>query len=124
MDRLLAEEMYKTHILDLYKSPRNKGIIEHPTHTHTAHNPVCGDTITIYLVVKEGIVYAVKFNGNGCAIHTAAASLLTDAIKGKSVDEIKSMTAKDMLDLLKIPISPGRVKCALLSWEAVQKSIR
>lgn len=124
MDRSMAEEMYKEHILDLYKNPHNIGSIEHPTHTHTAHNPVCGDEITVQLIIKEDRVHDVKFSGKGCAIHMAAASLMTDAIKLKSVEEVKQMNSSDMLELLQIPISPGRLKCALLSWEAVQESVK
>lgn len=124
MDRTFAEEMYKEHVLDLYKNPHNFGKLEDASHTHTDHNPVCGDEITMQLIIKDNIVHKVKFSGKGCAIHMAAASLLTDRIKGKSVEEVKQISSKEMIELLKIPISPGRLKCALLSWESLQGVVK
>ncbi|MFT4303697.1 MAG: Fe-S cluster assembly sulfur transfer protein SufU [Candidatus Woesearchaeota archaeon] len=124
MDRSFAEEMYKEHILDLYKHPHNFGVIDNPTHKHVGHNPLCGDEITMQLIIKNEVVEDVKFNGKGCAIHMAAASLLTDEIKGKKVEEVKKMSSQDMLNMLMIPISPGRLKCALLSYESLQNSFK
>jgi len=118
-----SEEMYKEHILDLYKNPRNFGKIENPTHTHSENNPLCGDEITIQLVITGNKVDEIKFLGKGCAISMASASLLTEKAKGINVDEIKNLNKENVLDLLKIPISYGRLKCALLSLEALKRSI-
>lgn len=124
MDRTFAEEMYKTHILDLYKNPHNYGTLDQATHEHTNHNPVCGDEITLQLIIKENHIHTVKFSGNGCAIHMASASLLTDYIKGKHIEDVLRISSRDVLEMLKIPISPGRLKCALLAWESIQNAVK
>jgi len=124
MDEALAREMYKEHILDLYKHPHNFGKLEDSTNQHRSHNPLCGDDITIQLAVKEGKVEDVKFLGRGCAISMASASLLTDEVKGKSVEEVKAITKEEILEMLEIPIGPVRLKCALLCWEALQEAVK
>jgi nitrogen fixation protein NifU and related proteins len=118
-----AREMYKEHILDLYKHPLNFGHLEYATHKERKHNPLCGDDITIELMIKDDKVEDVKFSGKGCAISMASASLLTDAIKGKTVSEVKEFTSEELIELLEIPIGPVRVKCALLSLEVAHKAI-
>ena len=123
MDDVLAREMYKEHILDLYKYPHNFGKLEEASHSHRSYNPLCGDDITIQLVITEGKVEQVKFLGRGCAISMASASLLTDEIKGKTVEEVQSLTQEDILEMLQIPIGPVRMKCALLCWEALQEAV-
>ena len=119
MDR----EMYQEHILDAYKHPSNFGKLEGRTNEHKSYNPLCGDDITIQLIIKDGKIEDVKFEGKGCAISMASASFLTDAIKGKSVKEVKAMKKEDILEMLQIPIGPVRLKCALLPLEAVHEAI-
>ncbi|PIO08246.1 Fe-S cluster protein [Candidatus Pacearchaeota archaeon CG10_big_fil_rev_8_21_14_0_10_34_12] len=127
-----SEDMYKRHILELYKNPKNFGKIENATNKKTAVNPIqhteentfCGDEITIYLVVKNDKIENVKFTGEGCAISIASASLLTDKIKGMNVEDVKKMDSNEVLKLLKIDVNPGRIKCALLPLEAVKKSLK
>ena len=119
----LAREMYKEHIMDLYRSPHNFGKLENATSMHSEHNPICGDRITMQVIVKDSKVVEVKFMGGGCAISMASASLITDKVKGMNIDEIKKLNKNDLLELLKIPISPVRLKCALLSLEVLQKTI-
>jgi len=123
MDEALAREMYKEHILDLYKYPHNFGKLEEASHFHRSYNPLCGDDITIQLVIKDGKVEQVKFLGRGCAISMASASLLTDDIKGKSIEEVRAITKEAILEMLEIPIGPVRLKCALLCWEALQEAV-
>ena len=124
MDEPLAREMYQEHILDAYKYPSNFGTLENATHTHREHNPLCGDDITIQLVIEENKVKSVKFKGRGCAISMASASFLTDMIKGKTKEEISQLNKDHILELLQIPIGPVRLKCALLSLETVQKALQ
>ncbi|HLC47295.1 MAG TPA: SUF system NifU family Fe-S cluster assembly protein [Candidatus Nanoarchaeia archaeon] len=112
--------MYRENILEHYQHPNNKGRLIGATCEHRAHNPLCGDDITIQLKIKGGKVEDVKFNGIGCAINTAAASLLTDSVKGKKVSEIMKLKKEDVISLLQIDISPVRLKCALLPLEALQ----
>ncbi|RJQ15600.1 iron-sulfur cluster assembly scaffold protein [Candidatus Woesearchaeota archaeon] len=117
------KDMYREHIIDSYKHPHNFGNLPHPTHACREFNPFCGDDITMQLVVKEGIIEKVTFNGKGCALSVAAASMLTDKIKGMNVEDIKKMSKEDILELLKIPIGPVRLKCALLSLETLHKAL-
>ena len=119
IEETLSEEMYREHILDLYKSPHNFGDLEGATHKHKGFNPLCGDEITVQLIVQ-----AVKFKGQGCAINIASSSLLTDEIKGKTTQAIMEMKTPDVLDLMKIPISSVRFKCALLGLETLQKAVQ
>src|SRR3989338_3742894 len=116
-----ASDMYMENILDQYKNPRNFGIIEHATHKQKENNPLCGDEIEIMLDIKNEKIEDVKFRGKGCAISMASASMLTQEIKGKTVDEVKKMSREDILDMLGIPVGPVRLKCALLSLEVLHR---
>lgn len=123
MEEHLSEEMYREHILDLYKNPRNFGIIENPTHMHTENNPLCGDEVTIQLIIENDRIKDIKFAGKGCAISMASSSLLTDKAKGMKIDEAKNLGKEDVLKILRIPISYGRLKCALLPLDSLNKSL-
>ena len=120
----LTEDMYREHILELYKSPSNFGILKNRSHEKTSYNSVCGDEITVNLLVKNDVVKEVKFSGSGCVISMVAASMLTDKIKGMKISDVKNMKAEQVLDLLKIKLNLARVKCALLSFEAVKGALR
>jgi len=116
--------MYQENILDHYKSPRNFGKIENASVHHHEYNPLCGDEIEMFLVLDENRkVVDVKFNGHGCAISQASSSMLTEQIKGKNIEELKKMTKENILEMLGIPISPVRLKCALLSLDTLKNSI-
>lgn len=124
MEQGIPSDMYREHIMDLYKNPSNFGIMKNPTHKKTEYNSLCGDEITVQLRVKNGKIKDVKFNGSGCVISMVSASLLTEKIKGMSAEEIKELNNKDILELLKIRISPARIKCALLPLEATKRALR
>jgi nitrogen fixation NifU-like protein len=109
------DDFYRENILDHYKNPRNHGHIDHPSAVAEGVNPLCGDELAIELKVEDGIVTDVRYNGRGCAISQAAASMLSDAVKGKPVAELSQIGKDDVLDELGIPLTPIRLKCALLS---------
>ena len=119
----IPEDMYKEHILELYKSPSNFGTLKAPTHEKTEYNSICGDEITVQFVVKEGVVEDAKFSGSGCVISMVSSSLLTDKIKGMKISDVKKLKKEDIMELLKVKISPIRIKCVLLSLEAVKKAL-
>jgi nitrogen fixation protein NifU and related proteins len=121
MESVLSEEeeLYKENVMDHYKNPRNKSIIAH-THTHSEHNPLCGDEITLYINVEEGKISDVSFQGDGCAISQASVSLLTEHIKGKSLQKVKKLAPWDVYNLLGIKISHTRSKCALLGLKVLE----
>jgi nitrogen fixation protein NifU and related proteins len=116
-----VDDLYRDYILDHYKNPRNFGELEGSTHRYHDTNPLCGDEITMFLIVgDDGRVNEVHFTGRGCAISQASASILTDEIKGKTLDELRAIDREHVLTNLGITISPARVKCALLSLKALK----
>ena len=118
------DDLYRDEILEHYREPHNFGTLDAPDASYEGHNPLCGDRITMMLIVDdEGAVNDVAFSGRGCAISQASASMVTDEIKGRPVSEIRDMTNQDIHDLLGIEISPARLKCALLSLSTVQNAL-
>jgi nitrogen fixation NifU-like protein len=117
------DDLYRDYILEHYRRPHNFGVLEDPTAKYEGANPLCGDRITMMLGIRDGHVAEVAFTGRGCAISQASASLLTDEIKGKSVDEVARLTSTDVLDLIGIEISPARLKCALLSLDTLEHAL-
>ena len=114
------DALYREAILDHYKHPRRKGHLEHPDIHYHDHNPFCGDELTIELNVKDGIVVDAAFDGRGCAISQATASMLMEEIVGKSLDELKTLDKEYILEMLGIEIGPVRLKCALLSLKVLK----
>lgn len=116
--------MYQENILDHYKNPRNTGIIWNATVHHHEKNPLCGDVLDVYILIDdEKNIADIKIQAHGCAISTASASMMTDKLKGKSINEIKNMKKDDVLEMLGIPISAARLKCALLSMDTFKNAI-
>lgn len=115
--------IYHENIIDLYKNPLNQGELKKPTNSFRAHNPLCGDDITVDLQIKNGKVVDVKHRGVGCAISQASVSLLTEEIKNKSVNEVMKIKSDDVVAMLGIDLGPVRLKCALLGLEAIHKAI-
>jgi nitrogen fixation protein NifU and related proteins len=109
------DDLYRENILDHYKNPRNSGHLDHPTVSAEGVNPLCGDELSVELLVEDGVVMDVRYNGRGCAISQAAASMISDAVKGRPVEEVERIGREDVLDELGIPLTPIRLKCALLS---------
>lgn len=116
-------DIYSENIIDLYKNPRNKGILENPTHENSKNNPLCGDEITMQIIINDNKITEVKFNGQGCAISMASTSMLTDKIKNMNIEMVKNLSKDDILEMLHIPISVPRLKCALLSLDALRGAL-
>lgn len=117
------EDLYREAILDHYQNPRNYGTLENATISYEEDNPVCGDHIRLDLIVQDNRVTDVRFSGHGCAISQASASMLTEAIVGKTLDELKSLDKQFILDMLGIPLGPVRLKCALLSLKVLKAGV-
>ena len=117
------DDLYRDYILEHYRHPHNFGVLEAPTSKYEGANPLCGDRITMFLGIADGVVKEVAFTGRGCAISQASASLLTDEIKGKTVEEVEKMTPEDVLELIGVEISPARLKCALLSLDTLSHAL-
>jgi nitrogen fixation protein NifU and related proteins len=110
------ESMYREVILDHYKNPRGHGVIDGADAQADGLNPLCGDEVTIYVEFgADGeTIEDVKFRGQGCAISQAATSMLTELVKGRKAADVASMPRDELLDEVGIPLSPIRLKCALL----------
>jgi nitrogen fixation NifU-like protein len=117
------DDLYRDYILEHYRKPHNFGVLEEPTASYEGANPLCGDRITMMLGIKDGMISEVAFTGRGCAISQASASLLTDEIKGKAIEDVEKLTPDDLLELIGVEISPARLKCALLSLDTVAHAL-
>ncbi len=135
-------ELYQSVILDHNRKPRNSCVPDGANRSAQGYNPLCGDKVTVHLTVEDGVVIGVGFTGAGCAISTASASLMTQSIKGKAIDEIeelfdgfhtmvtsppKTETQGDALGKLTVFAGvrefPMRVKCATLAWHAMRAAL-
>jgi nitrogen fixation NifU-like protein len=133
-------ELYQEVILDHNRKPRNFRVIDPATATQEGYNPLCGDRLTLYLTVRDGVIADVAFQGSGCAISKASASLMTEAVKGRTVDEarrlfdafhqmITSTPGSPLPELGKLGVLAGvrdfptRVKCAGLAWHTLKAAV-
>jgi len=114
------DQFYREYIIDHYKNPRNFGRLDHPDITHEKNNPLCGDLVRMDFKVRDGVIEDIRFHGRGCAISQASASLLTERLKGMSLDDAKKINKDDVIGELGIEISPARIKCALLSLKVLK----
>ncbi len=109
------EQLYREVILDHYRSPRNHGLLEPRDAYAEGQNPLCGDEISVTVRFGEGdVIEKVGFEGHGCAISQAATSMLSDLVTGRTAQEIAAMPKDELLDEIGIPLTPVRLKCALL----------
>ena len=135
-----VDELYKEVILDHYKHPRNKRGIETGAIVRRKNNPLCGDEIAVYAVVDDGVVSEVTFDGQGCSISQASASMLTEAVQGRTVDEATGLAGDfrgmmeglaepdeerlgDLIALKGVVKYPVRIKCAVLAWDVLQEAL-
>ncbi len=115
--------LYQQQILDHYQNPRNFYKMNDSTHRFFMQNLSCGDEVEIFLKVKNEIIKEASFEGEGCSISIASASILTEFLIDKNIDEVKKFDYDVILDLLGIPLTTSRMKCAVMSLEAVKKSL-
>ncbi|MCL6573509.1 MAG: SUF system NifU family Fe-S cluster assembly protein [Bacillus sp. (in: Bacteria)] len=135
------DNLYRRVIMDHYKNPRNRGIIEDGSLTIDMNNPTCGDRIQLTIKVDDGIVSNARFDGEGCSISMSSASMMTQAIKGMKIEEAlnlstvfsEMMLGKDYDDdidlgdieaLQGVSKFPARIKCATLAWKAMEKGLK
>jgi nitrogen fixation NifU-like protein len=118
---MTMDPLFRDHILDHYRSPRCHGSIDKPDARVEDANPLCGDRLRMDFRFADGRVAEVRFTGSGCSISLASASLLCEAIEGKTLDEVKAVTRQDVLDLLGLDeLGPVRSKCAMLALKTVK----
>jgi nitrogen fixation NifU-like protein len=117
------DDFYKEYILDHYRNPRNFGHLENPTAVAEDLNPLCGDKIAMELLVgADGKIEDVRFSGKGCAISQASASMLTESLKGKTLEEVAQLSHDVVLENVGIGISPTRMKCAMLGLKVAKSA--
>jgi nitrogen fixation protein NifU and related proteins len=134
----LLEEMYRNIILEHYQRPRNRRVLERPSVSLSARNPSCGDELELQLRIADDVIEEVTFTGSGCAISTASASLMTQTIKGKTIDQALELAAKfhamlrgeppapelgDLLALSGVSKLHARIKCATLAWQTLETAL-
>jgi nitrogen fixation protein NifU and related proteins len=119
----MAEQMYREVILDHYRNPRNKGTLDPADFSFEDVNPLCGDEIRIDVRVADDRVSEIRFSGRGCAISQAAVSILMEMTEGRPLDEVKAISRDDVLEELAVPISPARMKCAMLGLKVLKASL-
>lgn len=109
------EQLYRELILDHYKTPRNHGLLDPADARAEGQNPLCGDEVSVSVRLGEtGVIEEVGFEGRGCAISQAATSMLTDLVKGRTAEDVAAMPKEELLEELGIPLTPVRLKCAIL----------
>jgi len=123
MHSTMTDSIYRELILDHNKNPRNKGTLESPQFTYEDVNPLCGDEIRMDVQTDGARVTDIRFSGRGCAISQAAASILTEMVEGQTLDAVKAISREDLLDELGVPISPARMKCAMLGLKVLKAGI-
>ncbi len=119
----MSIDMYQENILDHYENPRNFGHLKKYDINIGDSNPVCGDKFNFEMNFEKNKIKDVKFSGHGCAISTSSASMLSEKIKGLPLKEIKKMEKKDIIDMMGIPISHVRIKCAMLPLKIIKLGI-
>jgi nitrogen fixation NifU-like protein len=140
------EDLYREIILDHYRTPRNRGELETPPAVKAeGHNPLCGDEIQIYLDIADGVVNDIKVGGQGCSISQSSASMMSQAVKGKSIDEVRALVKRfkgmmsidevdDGIDTSSVKLGdlealqgvvkfPVRIKCAVLAWNTLLEAM-
>jgi nitrogen fixation NifU-like protein len=119
----MSDDLYRDFILEHYKRPRNFGELDHADHTAHEVNPLCGDELGVQISIADGRIADLRFQGHGCAISQAAASIASEELIGMDAGEASALQAGWMLELLGIPVSATRRKCALLSLKAVRHAL-
>ena len=118
-----GDSIYREIILEHYKNPSNKGTLDPNDFTYEDVNPLCGDEIRIDVRVKDDRVSEIKFSGRGCAVSQASASILTEMVEGKTLDEVKAIGRDELLEEIGIPVSPARMKCAMLGLKVLKAGV-
>jgi nitrogen fixation NifU-like protein len=119
------DQLYREVILDHYKNPRGHGLIEDADAQAEGQNPLCGDEVSIYVAFGDDgdTIDEVKFSGPGCAISQAATSMLTEMVKGRSATEVATLPRDELLEEIGIPLTPVRLKCALLGLSTLKLAL-
>jgi nitrogen fixation NifU-like protein len=118
-----VENVYREHILDHYRHPRNQGVLDDADISCELDNPVCGDVVRLDVRLSYGRVSEARFSGRGCVISMASASMLTEKVMDKTVEELRELTDEDVFEMMGITLGPVRAKCGLLPLRVLQEGM-
>lgn len=119
----MTDSIYREAIMDHFRNPRNKGTLDPADFTYEDVNPLCGDEIRVDMRTDGERITEIKFSGRGCAISQAAVSILTEMVEGQPLNAVKAISRDDLLEELGVPISPARMKCAMLGLKVLKAGI-
>ena len=120
----MGDNLYREELMEIYKHPSNQGVLPNPSVTVHKSNPLCGDEINLQVVIENSKIKDVKYNGSACMISIVSSSLLSDFIKGKTLEEVQNITKDDVLNIVGLNLTTSRIKCATLVLEALQEAIK
>ena len=117
-------ELYQQVILDHYKRPRNFHKLPDANRTAAGNNPLCGDEVNVQLSIENNIIKDVKYNGSACMVSIVSSSLISDFIKGKTINEVQKISQDDVLNIIGINLTTSRIKCATLVLDALLEAVK
>ncbi len=115
-------DIYREEFMEIYKNPMNMGEIEKPTIVEHGVNESCGDEMDLYLLVENGVIRDVKFKASSCSVGVVSSAILTDEVRGKTIDEARNLDKQKLLDLIGVNLTTSRIKCATLPLETLHKA--
>lgn len=119
----MTDSIYREIILEHSQHPKNRGTLEPADYSYEDINPLCGDEVRVDVRVKDNRISEIRFSGRGCVVSQASTSILTEMVEGMTLDEVKAITKDELLDEIGIPVSPARMKCALLGLKVLKAGI-
>ena len=117
------ELLYQAKLMDHYRTPRNQAVLVNPSVSFVLHNPVCGDLVSVQLVIHEGYVVQIGLQAKGCVVSVASASLITERLLQNSCQAVCAFDENELLLLIGITLGPTRLKCGLLGLQAIQRAV-
>jgi len=119
----MTSDLYREQILDHYGNPRNEGSLEDADLSHERDNPVCGDVVRLDIKFEDGVVSEAAFGGQGCVISMASASMFTEEIVGKTIEELEAMDDEDIFEMLGVELGPSRANCGVLPLRVLHEAL-
>ena len=120
----MNDNLYREELMEIYKPPSNKGVLTNPSVSVHKNNPLCGDEVNVQLSIENNIIKDVKYNGSACMVSIVSSSLISDFIKGKTINEVQKISQDDVLNIIGINLTTSRIKCATLVLDALLEAVK
>ena len=117
------DDIYREELMEIYKNPIHKGVMDDPSAQIIKENPLCGDVVSLQLKVSDGVIKDAKFDGPACAVSVISSEILVEELIGKSVEEARKFNKEDLLKLINLDLTTSRVKCAILVLDALKGAL-